>query len=208
MGTRISDTIKYIVFNPFWTLTPSIARNETLPKLQQDPLYLQKHDMRIFQGWAEGAKELDPMKIDWSKVTKKEMNKYKIRQDPGPKNSLGTLKIIFPNKYDVYLHDTPAQALFKREKRAFSHGCIRMDRPVEMASWVLGGEAKGWGVQRIKEIIKSKKRHVAVLDKPLPINILYRTTYVDKNNELNFFEDVYGRDELLAKGCCSETSEQ
>jgi L,D-transpeptidase YcbB len=203
-----SDTIKYIVFNPYWTLPPSIARNETLPKLKKDPLYLQKHDMRIYQGWGDDSKELDPTKIDWSKVTKKEMNQYKIRQDPGPKNALGTLKIIFPNKYDVYLHDTPSQALFKKEKRAFSHGCIRMDRPVEMASWVLGGEEKGWGVERIQEIIKSRKRQVAVLEKPLPVHILYRTTYVDANNTINFFEDVYGRDKILAKGCCPEVGAQ
>lgn len=203
-----SDSIKYIVFNPYWTLTPNIARNETLPKLKKDPLYLQKHDMRIFQGWGDDSKELDPMKIDWSKVTKKEMNQYRVRQDPGPKNSLGTLKIIFPNKYDVYLHDTPAQSLFKRENRAFSHGCIRMDRPVEMASWVLGGEEKGWGVKRINEIIKSKKRQVAVLEKPLPVHILYRTTYVDENNKIHFFEDVYGRDKILAKGCCSKVGAQ
>jgi murein L,D-transpeptidase YcbB/YkuD len=199
-----SDTIKYIVFNPYWTLPTSIARNETLPKLKKDPLYLQKHDMRIYQGWGDDSKELDSAKIDWSKVTKKEMNQYKIRQDPGPKNALGTLKIIFPNKYDVYLHDTPSQALFKKEKRAFSHGCIRMDRPVEMASWVLGGEEKGWGVERINEIIKSRKRQVTVLEKPLPVHILYRTTYVDANNTINFFEDVYGRDKILAKGCCPE----
>ena len=203
-----SDSIKYIVFNPYWTLTPNIARNETLPKLKKDPLYLQKHDMRIFQGWGDDSKELDPMKIDWSKVTKKEMNQYRIRQDPGPKNSLGTLKIIFPNKYDVYLHDTPSRALFKREKRAFSHGCIRMGRPVEMASWVLGGEEKGWGVKRLKEIIESKKRKVVVLEKPLPVHILYRTTYVDKNNTLYFYEDIYGRDKLLAKGCCPEAGAQ
>ena len=132
------------------------------------------------------------------------MNQYKIRQDPGPKNALGTLKMIFPNKYDVYMHDTPSQSLFKKEKRAFSHGCIRMNRPVEMASWVLGGEEKGWGVERIKEIIKSRKRQVALLEKPLPVHILYRTTYVDENNTINFFEDVYGRDKILAKGCCPE----
>ncbi|MEA1890865.1 MAG: L,D-transpeptidase family protein [Pseudomonadota bacterium] len=195
-----SDTIKHVVFNPFWTLTPNIARNETLPKLKKDPLYLQKHNMRIFQGWGADSKELDSTKIDWSKVSKKDMNKYRIRQDPGPKNALGTLKLIFPNKYDVYLHDTPSHALFKKEKRAFSHGCIRMARPVEMASWVLGGDEKGWGIERIKKIIKARERHVVVLEKPVPIHILYRTAFVDpESNMLHFYEDVYGRDKLLAQ---------
>jgi murein L,D-transpeptidase YcbB/YkuD len=194
-----SNTIKHVVFNPYWTLPPSIARNETLPKLKKDPEYLQKNNMRIFLGWGEGSKELDPASIDWSKVTKSEMNKYRIRQDPGPGNALGTLKIIFPNKYNVYLHDTPTHGLFKQEKRAFSHGCIRMARPVEMASFVLGGEEMGWGVDRIKEIINRRQRQVAVLEKPLPVHILYRTTYVDvESGTLHFYEDIYGRDKILA----------
>ena len=204
-----SDTIKYIVFNPYWTLTPNIARNETLPKLKKDPLYLQKHNMKIFQGWESDSKELDATKIDWSKVTKKEMNQYKIRQEPGPKNALGTLKLVFPNKYDVYLHDTPSQGLFKKEKRAFSHGCIRMDRPAEMAAWVLGGEEKGWSIERINEIVNSRQRKVVVLEKPLPIQILYRTTYVDSENKtIHFFDDIYGRDKILANACCPNAAAQ
>jgi murein L,D-transpeptidase YcbB/YkuD len=194
-----SDTIKHVVFNPYWNLPASIARNETLPKLKKDPLYLQKNNMRIFQGWGADSKELDAMKIDWGKVSKKDMNQYRVRQDPGPKNALGTLKLVFPNKYDVYLHDTPSHALFKKEKRAFSHGCIRMDRPVEMASWVLGGEEKGWGIERIKEIIKSRKRQVVVLEKPVPVHILYRTAFIDtESNTFHFYEDIYGRDKILA----------
>jgi murein L,D-transpeptidase YcbB/YkuD len=153
-----SDTIKYVVFNPYWNLPPSIARNETLTKLKKDPHYLEKHNMRIFQGWGADAPELDATTIDWSKVSKKNMNRYRIWQDPGPGNALGTLKIVFPNKYNVYLHDTPAHGLFKQERRAFSHGCIRMDRPAEMAAWVLGGEEKGWSLARINEIVASQKR--------------------------------------------------
>ena len=202
-----SDTIKYIVFNPYWTLPPGIARNETLPKLKKDPLYLQKHGMRIFQGWDDDSKELDATKIDWSKVSKKDMNQYRIRQDPGPKNALGTLKIIFPNKYNVYLHDTPSHALFKREKRAFSHGCIRMSRPAEMASWVLGGEEKGWSIERINEIVNSRERQVVVLDEPVPVHILYRTTYVDvESGALHFYEDIYGRDKILANALFGDRS--
>ncbi len=164
-----SDTIKYVVFNPYWNLTTSIAANETLPKLKKDPFYLKKHNMRIFKGW-------------------------------GPDNALGTLKLVFPNEYNVYLHDTPAHGLFKKERRAFSHGCIRMDRPVEMASWVLGGEEKGWGQARIDEIIAGRQRKVVVLDQPVPVYILYRTAYVDpEDGVLYFYEDIYGRDTLLAK---------
>ena len=195
-----NDTIKYVVFNPYWNLPPSIAGNETLPKLKKDPHYLKKNNMRIFKGWGLDAPELDATTIDWSKVSKNDMNRYRIRQDPGPDNALGTVKLVFPNKYDVYLHDTPAHGLFKKEQRAFSHGCIRMGRPAEMAAWVLGGEEKGWSLARVNEVIASGKRQVVVLDQPVPIYILYRTAYVNPaDNSLYLYEDVYGRDKLLAK---------
>jgi murein L,D-transpeptidase YcbB/YkuD len=195
-----SDTIKYVVFNPYWNLTPSIARNETLPKLRRDPNYLKKNNMRIFKGWGPDAPELDATTIDWSNVSKKDMNRYRVRQEPGPDNALGTVKLVFPNEYNVYLHDTPAHGLFTKEQRAFSHGCIRMARPAEMAAWVLGGAEKGWSLARVNEIISGRKRQVVVLDQPVPIYILYRTTHVDpKDNTLYFYEDIYGRDKLLAK---------
>ena len=195
-----SDTIKYIEFNPFWNLPASIARNSTLPHLKKDPLYLQKNNMRIFQGWEEGAPELDSTTMDWSNISAKDMNRYHVRQDPGPNNALGTLKIMFPNKYSVYLHDTPGHSLFEQERRAFSHGCIRMSKPAEMAAWVLGGEEKGWNLERIDEIIKSQKRQVVNLEEPVPVYILYRTAFVNpEDSTLYFYEDIYGRDKLLAK---------
>jgi murein L,D-transpeptidase YcbB/YkuD len=195
-----SDTIKYVDFNPFWNVPNSIARNEMLPKLKKNPDYLGTKNMRIFLGWDPDSPELDPTTIDWSKVSQKDMNRYRIRQDPGPNNALGTLKIIFPNKYSVYLHDTPSHDLFKQERRAFSHGCIRMGQPAEMAAWVLGGEEKGWSVARVNEIVASRKRQVVSLNKPMPIFILYRTVFVDpEDHTLYFYEDIYGRDALLAK---------
>ena len=138
--------------------------------------------------------------MDWSEVTPRQMNQYHVRQEPGPTNALGTLKLVFPNEHSVYLHDTPAHGLFSQEKRDFSHGCIRMDRPAEMAAWVLGGEEKGWTVERVNEIVASRKRQVVVLDEPMPVYLLYRTAYVNpEDNALRFYEDVYGRDALLAK---------
>lgn len=194
-----SDTIKYIVINPYWNLTPSIAYNETLPKLKADLHYLEKHNMRIFEGWGENAPELDGTTIDWSTVTRQQMNRYRVRQEPGPENALGTLKLVFPNKFNVYLHDTPAHDLFKRDRRDFSHGCIRMDRPAEMAAFVLGGKEKGWSVERIKEIVKGQERQVVKLEKPMPVHILYRTAYIDPADDgIHFFEDIYGRDKILA----------
>jgi len=195
-----SDTIKYVDFNPFWNVPNSIARNEILPKLKKNPDYLGTKNMRIFLGWDPDSTELDPTAIDWSNVSKNDMNRYRIRQDPGPNNALGTLKIMFPNKYSVYLHDTPSHGLFKQEQRALSHGCIRMGRPAEMAAWVLGGEEKGWSVARVNEIVASQKRQVVSLDQPIPVYILYRTAFVNQEDHaLYFYEDVYGRDDLLVK---------
>jgi murein L,D-transpeptidase YcbB/YkuD len=195
-----SDSIKYVEFNPYWNLPASIASTETLPKLKKDPHYLEKHNMRMFQGWEEGAQEIDATTIDWSKMSARDMNRYRVRQDPGPNNALGTLKIMFPNKYSVYLHDTPAHSLFKQDKRAFSHGCIRMARPAEMAAWVLGGEENGWDLERVNEIIKKRERKVVVLDEQVPVYILYRTAFVDpEDGTLSFYEDIYGRDKLLVK---------
>ena len=126
------------------------------------------------------------------------MNLYHIRQEPGPDNSLGTLKIIFPNKYNVYLHDTPNHSLFNQEQRAFSHGCIRLGRPAEMAAWVLGGADKGWNVERVNEIVRSRKRQVVTLEQPVPVYILYRTAFVNPDDgSLYFYDDIYGRDRLL-----------
>ncbi len=194
------DTIKYIEFNPYWNVPPSIAQNEMLPKLKKNPHYLKERNFRVFDGWGPDAKELDSTAIDWKSMGKRDIARYRIRQDPGPKNALETVKFIFPNKFNVYLHDTPSHTLFQRTKRTFSHGCIRVSRPAELASYILGGEEAGWGIERVKEVIATGKRKVVLLKKPLPIYILYRTVVVGLDDEeLYFYEDVYGRDALLEK---------
>jgi len=193
-----NDTIKYIEFNPFWTVPPSIASNETLPRLRKNRHYLRERKMRLFSGWDADAKELDSTKINWSKVSPKQMQRYRIRQDPGPGNDLGTLKIMFPNSHNVYLHDTPQRALFNKDRRAFSHGCIRLGKPVDLASWLLGGPQAGWSIARINQLIATGKRQVVVLDKPVPIHLLYRTAVV-ADNGIFFYDDIYGRDRLISK---------
>ena len=195
-----SDSIKYIEFNPYWNIPVSIARNEMLPKLKKNAYYLKERNIRIFNGWGPDAKELDSTAVNWGKVGKREMGRYKLRQDPGPKNALGTVKFMFPNKFNVYLHDTPSHGLFRETKRAFSHGCIRLSRPAELASYILGGEKNGWGIESVKKIIASGKRKVVSLKKPFPIYIVYRTVIVNpEKEEVNFRTDIYGRDALLEK---------
>lgn len=194
-----SDMVEYIEFNPFWTVPPSIARNEMLPKLKKDSNYLKKQKMRLFQGWNDDSQEVDSTTVNWKSMSARGMNQYRIRQDPGPLNALGTLKIMFPNKYSVYLHDTPSHNLFSRDARDLSHGCIRLSEPVQMASWVLGGEESGWGIEAVKEVVASGKRRVVNLEQSIPVHILYRTAVVSSDGKfIQFFEDVYGRDKLLA----------
>ncbi|MBW1901892.1 MAG: L,D-transpeptidase family protein [Deltaproteobacteria bacterium] len=195
-----SDAIKYIEFNPYWNVPTSIAMDEMLPKLKKNPNYLKERNFRVFSSWEPDAKELDSTALDWQGMGRKDIARLHIRQEPGPRNALGTVKFMFPNKYSVYLHDTPSHSLFKMEKRAFSHGCIRVSKPAELAAYILGGEAEGFGIEHINEIIASGKRKVVVLKKPFPVLILYRTLVVDpESGKINFREDVYGRDALLEK---------
>ena len=200
LRSGVATRIRYVDFNPYWNIPPSIARAEILPKLQEDPLYLKKNNMRIFSGWEAGAPELDSSDFDWREVSQKQMNRYFVRQEPGPDNALGTLKIMFPNKHDVYLHDTPTRNLFNQKQRALSHGCIRMARPADMAAWVLGGADNDWSVERINEIISAGKQKVVSLKQPIPICILYRTVFMNPEDKLlYFYDDVYGRDKLLVQ---------
>lgn len=193
-----SDMIKYLEFNPFWNIPTGIARNEMLPKLKKDPMYLRERNIRVFSSWGEDAKELDSTKIDWNDVGNN-ITRYKLRQDPGPANALGTVKFMFPNKYNVYLHDTPSHNLFQRTGRTFSHGCIRVSEPLELASYLLGGEEKGWGIDRVREIVSDGKRTIVSLEKPIPVHITYRTVWIGPDGTVRFSEDVYGRDRLLEK---------
>lgn len=193
-----SETIKYVVINPYWTITPSIARNEMLPKLRKDPGYLKKKHISLFRGWSDD-KEIDPWTIDWSKVSRTEMNQYRLRQNPGPGNALGVLKIVFPNEHSVCMHDTPNHNLFERSVKAFSHGCIRMDEPVKQASLVLSETDSSWTEERIQEVVKSGKRTVVRLKDPMPVHIVYQTAWGDEDGTIHFVRDVYGRDKRLEK---------
>ena len=191
-----SDSIKYLEFNPYWNVPASITRNEYLPKLQKNPNALSAKHIRILS--ADGA-EIDTNSIDWKNVSKKEMARYRLRQDPGPWNALGTVKFIFPNPYNVYLHDTPNHALFSKQKRTMSHGCVRLSRPHELAAYVLGSEDDSWTLERVKQVVDAGERQVVNLDTPLPVHILYRTVIATPDGVVRFGHDVYGRDRLLAK---------
>jgi murein L,D-transpeptidase YcbB/YkuD len=193
-----SHRVQYVDINPFWNIPPSIARNEELPELRKDPMYLVNRNVRLFSSWQTDAVELDSTAIDWHAVTRREMSRYKLRQDPGPWNALGPVKLVFPNRYNVYIHGTPAQELFKHTVRSFSHGCIRASRPLELVRFALAEEKENWTMEKIRAAIDSGERKVVIVTAPLPVHITYQTVWVDNDGAIHFNNDIYGRDKRLA----------
>jgi murein L,D-transpeptidase YcbB/YkuD len=192
-----SHEMTYIEINPFWNVPPSIAGDELLPKIRRNVSYLKDNNFTLFAGWGNGAEELDPATIDWAAVNG-ERFPYKLRQGPGDGNALGRMKFMFPNHFNVYLHDTPAKALFKKDQRSFSHGCIRVEDPAILAELVLA-ETPDWPLSRIREAVESGERQVVTLATPLPIHISYLTAWVNKDGSVHFRDDIYGRDAKLAE---------
>jgi murein L,D-transpeptidase YcbB/YkuD len=200
-----SDRIIYVEVNPYWNVPPSIAKNEDLPKLRRDPRYLVKRHVRLFSSWSGDAREIDSTTVDWHSVSRARMARYKLRQDPGPWNALGRIKFVFPNQYDVYLHDTPTQRLFARTQRDFSHGCIRVSDPLGLAAFVLTHGTSIWSREEVREIIEEGRRTIIRLPETVPVHITYQTSWVDKNGIIYFNNDVYGRDERLLKTLFNES---
>ena len=196
----LSGRISSIEINPYWNIPRSIARDEELPKLRKDPNYLVNRHIRLFSGWNADAHEIDSKTIDWNNVSPARMGEYSLRQDPGPWNALGQIKFYFPNKYYVYLHDTPMQNLFSRNQRNFSHGCIRVSDPLKLAAFVLSRQAGGdWTPEMISGSINEKKRVSIMLPELLPVYLTYQTSWVDKNGQICFNHDIYERDKKLIK---------
>ncbi len=180
--------MKYIVFNPTWTVPRSIATKDMLPKIKQDPVYLAARD---FDMKNRDGEIVDPSSVDWSQVTRRNFN-YTFVQRPGQTNALGEIKFIFPNEHAVYLHDTPSKSLFERAERTFSHGCIRVNRPFDLAEVLL--ERDGWTRARIDAETKTRSTKTVFLSEPLPVLLLYWTTALGEDGQLHFYDDVYARD--------------
>ena len=192
-----SHEMTYLVVNPYWHVPRSIARNELLPKIQEDAGYLTANNYTLLSDWSAGATEIDPLTVDWQTVSADGFD-YKIRQDPGDGNALGRLKFMFPNRFNIYLHDTPSKSLFARDQRSFSHGCIRVMNPPELAEVVLSG-LPGWDLERIQRTIEGGDRTVVSLPQPLPVHLSYQTAWVNKDGSVHFRSDIYDRDVVLAE---------
>jgi murein L,D-transpeptidase YcbB/YkuD len=187
------DTMTYLDFNPTWTIPPGILRKETLPRVRRDPDYLSRKNMSVV---TTSGKIVDPSTIDWAATTKR--FPYMIRQEPGPHNALGRVKFMFPNKYMVYLHDTPSKGLFARSERAFSHGCIRTQNPFDLAELLLADQ--GWDRARIDQVVESRKTTRVNLKNPMTVMLLYWTAEVDDDGTVHFRKDVYKRDAPIIRG--------
>ena len=162
--------LKYVVFSPYWNVPPGIMAKEILPELRKNPNYLERLDME----WHGDG----------------------IRQRPGPGNALGRVKFLFPNSFNMYLHDTPAKFMFEQEKRAFSHGCIRVSEPRRLAIHLLKGDPS-WTEARIDSAMTSGNERYVTLKKNIPVSIVYFTAWVDERGRLHFRDDIYDRDQRL-----------
>ncbi len=187
-----SGKMTYLVLNPYWHVPHKLAVRDILPKIKKDPGYLDRHGFRVFESWEELAPEIPPETIDWSSVTERNFS-FKLRQDSGPTNALGRVKFMFPNKFAIYLHDTPSRYMFKRNQRDFSSGCIRVEAPIDLAVYVLRGDPK-WTREEILSAIESRGNRIVWLPESIPVHVLYWTAWVDREGALHFRRDVYGRD--------------
>ncbi|MDI3322559.1 L,D-transpeptidase family protein [Pinibacter soli] len=172
-----TGNLKYVVFSPYWNVPTSIVRNEVVPGMKRNRNYIASHNMEI-TGYSGSL----PI----------------VRQKPGAKNSLGRVKFLFPNSYNIYLHDTPAKSLFNEDSRAFSHGCIRLGEPSKLAQFLLRKDSS-WTDEKIQKSMNSGKEQYVTLKNPIPVYIGYFTAFVDRKGQLNFRDDIYGHDAKMSK---------
>ena len=186
----------YMELNPYWHIPPQIAKEDILPEIQRDAQYLDKQKIRVFENWQAEAFELDPAPIEWSQIAPADLS-FKFVQDPGPLNALGRLKFMFPNRFSVYIHDTPARGIFKYAKRSFSSGCIRIEKPIELAEYLLKDNPE-WTRKELVDTIDNTETRIVRLVEPISVQIVYITAWVDEDGEaVHFRDDVYDRDKPL-----------
>jgi murein L,D-transpeptidase YcbB/YkuD len=190
-----SRAMSYVVFRPYWVVPPSILHRQLIPAIRRDRHYLVKHRYEVT---THDGRLITAGAISDAVLAQLRTGKLTVRQKPGPKNSLGLVKLMFPNEHHVYLHSTPSTELFSRARRDFSHGCIRVERPAELAAWALRNNA-GWTLERVKQAMQSGRDAVTVkLAARIPVFIIYGTALAYGNNEVHFYDDLYGHDAKLA----------
>lgn len=209
-----SDKISYIVLNPYWRIPQRIANKEIIPKLIENPDYLKRKGINIHENWDHQSQIYDEYQIDWTQYTQDEENlvqssyieesyiekppTFRFIQIPSNTNPLGKMKFMFPNKYSVYMHDTPVKSLFNRTQRAFSHGCIRLKEPKKLLKTITKKEKK-LTYNEALEILKDIEKTDLNLKRKIPVHIVYLTAWIDKNDKLNFRNDIYKYDKYQKK---------
>jgi L,D-transpeptidase YcbB len=187
---EINSKIIQINFNPYWTVPPSIVQKDLIPKMQDQPDYLTKNHIRIFDS---RQKELQPSQINWYS---EDATHYSFKQDPGSQNSLGSIRINFPSAFGVYMHDTPLKNLFGEDFRFHSSGCMRVQNVRQLVAWLLDG-TKGWSLEDIDRVIKSGEQKNVELKKPVPLHWVYVTAWSGADGVVQFREDIYGKDGVV-----------
>jgi len=186
------DNIEYLVLNPTWTVPPTILAQDILPAVRKNPAYLRERNLSVL---TPDGQAINPDRINWQTVTAKRFP-YILRQQPGPQNAMGQIKFMFPNEHLIYLHDTPSRNLFDQSVRTFSSGCIRVERPLELAELLLAGQP-GWDRAAIDKALASRVTQNVRLAKPVPILIMYLTAIAEADGRIHFYRDVYKRDAAL-----------
>ncbi|CAG2135415.1 hypothetical protein LMG31506_01543 [Cupriavidus yeoncheonensis] len=193
------EDMRYIEFSPYWNVPPSIARSETIPQLRRDPAYFTRQGFEFVSN-GKAVTTLSDANLD--AVLNGQM---RIRQRPGPMNALGDIKFVFPNNQNIYLHHTPTPQLFKRDRRDFSHGCIRVEEPVALAQFVLK-DMPGWTEARIRQAMTKGQSNTVALQQPLPVVLAYGTAIARANGRIYFLPDIYGQDKLLDQALRQNTA--
>ncbi|QKF82315.1 L,D-transpeptidase family protein [Halarcobacter ebronensis] len=199
-----SHRMSQIVLNPYWRIPQGIVKDEIIPNLIKNPNYLEEEDIKIHENWDHDSIEYDTKEFDWNiflnnnLIGNEESAPMRFIQIPGDKNPLGKMKFLFPNQYSVYLHDTPFKNLFENSNRALSHGCIRLSNPKDLLKTILSQNSK-ISYEEADEILKNRDRVEFELDKKIPVHIVYLTSWIDEEGELQFRNDVYGYDKMQEK---------
>ncbi|HSR74730.1 MAG TPA: L,D-transpeptidase family protein, partial [Sulfurovum sp.] len=190
-----SNTVQTIVLNPNWNVPKSIIQKEMIPKLLRNPNAMAKEKIEIYTGWDKDAKKVSGGSVNWGRYRYSKTMPYRFAQTPGYHNALGKMKFLFPNQFSVYMHDTPTKRLFEQDVRAFSHGCIRLEKPNELLK-TFSDFNDNIDFEKTQTILKGKKKVYFNVPNRVPVDILYLTAYVDYDGVLQFRNDIYGYDEM------------
>jgi murein L,D-transpeptidase YcbB/YkuD len=200
----LSSRIVEIIINPNWTVPPKLAREDMLPHLQRDPDYLTSRNIRVYRRGS--MQEVNIASVNWNAVQPEQMNSYLIRQEPGPRNALGRLRFTLINTPSIYLHDTPDRHYFQRDQRSLSSGCIRVEQPMELALFILRNNPTPWTQERIDQVIAGGERRSVPVTQSIPVHLVYNTAWLAADGTIAFREDLYGFDDLIARGVETRSS--